>query len=109
MAGNSINTAATLQCPHGGSVSISSSNQVAKADSASIATQGDTFTVSGCSFMKGNVPSPCMLVLWTVADTSVMAGSIPSLSKSASGLCISATGPQGSVVISNTQSKADSR
>jgi hypothetical protein len=109
MSGHSINTAATLQCPHGGSVSISSSNQSAKADSASIATQADTYTVSGCAFMKGTVPSPCMLVVWIVADSKVTAGNIPSLSKSATGLCMSATGPQGSVMVSNTQSKAESK
>src|SRR5450756_1266915 len=108
MAGNSITTSSTLQCPHGGTVSITSSSQRAKADSSPIATQADTTTVSGCPFQipapSGTVASPCVTVQWIVADMRVTAGSIPSLSASAVGLCFSATSiPQGAVVVVNTQ------
>jgi len=114
MAGHTLNVNASLQCPHGGSVSISSSNQRAKADSASIATQPDTTTVSGCPFQKPagstTVPSPCVRVQWIVADLRVKANSTPALSKSAVGLCFSAESiPQGPVSIVNTQSKAQSQ
>ena len=112
MAGTSIDASATLQCPHGGTVKIVSSNQRSKAVSASIATQADTTTVSGCPFQKPlvpPVPSPCVRVQWIVADARVKAGSIPSLSRSATGICFSAESiPQGAVVVVNTQSRAQS-
>ena len=91
MAGYAINTSATLQCPHGGIVTIASSNMRSKAASASIATQSDTTTVAGCAFtLPGPKPSPCVRVQWIVADTRVKAGQVPSLSQSAVGICFSA-------------------
>ena len=115
MAGYSITASSTLQCPHGGSVSITASNQRAKADSGAIATQTDTTTVSGCPFQKptpagATVPSPCVRVQWVVADMRVKASSMPSLSRSATGICFSGESiPQGSVVVANTQTKTQSQ
>ena len=109
MAGHTINISATLQCPHGGTVSISSANVRAKADNTSIATQPDVSTVSGCPFFTGSNPSPCLMVVWSVADVRAKAGNIPTLSKSATGSCIGPAGVQGNVIVANTQSKSQSQ
>jgi hypothetical protein len=111
MAGNSITTAAQLKCPHGGTVSIVSSNSKVTACGSPLALASDTFTISGCSFQipvgTGTVPSPCVRVQWLVTDMRNKANSTLGLSKSSAGLCLAATQvPQGPVTISSTQSKA---
>lgn len=111
MAGNLLNTNSTLQCPHGGSVSIVSANTRVKADSAYAALSTDTFTISGCPFQipaaPSPIPSPCVTVKWVVTNMRTKTNSTPNLSQSCVGICQSASQiPQGPVVIANTQTKA---
>jgi hypothetical protein len=105
-----LNVSSTLQCPHGGSVSISSANTKVKADGAFAALSTDTFTISGCPFQipaTPPIPSPCMTVQWLVTNMRTKTNSTPNLNKSSVGLCLSASQiPQGPVTIANTQSKA---
>ena len=109
MAANSITTTATLQCPHGGSVQIVSTNAKVRADNAFMATATDTFTVSGCPFQLPTTPptpSPCITVKWLATDMRVKVNSGQTLSRSSSGSCQSALQvPQGAPVIVNTQTK----
>jgi hypothetical protein len=113
MAGNSLNTEATLQCPHGGTVQIVSSNSSTKADDAFMATGTDTFTISGCPFQipaTPPIPSPCLTVQWLVTDIRVTVSGMPTLSQSSTGLCLAGTMlPQGPVIIANTQAKVSSQ
>ncbi len=114
MAGNTVNTVATLQCPHGGAVQIVSANARVKADSAFAALATDQYVISGCPFQipvgVGTVPSPCLTVQWIVTDMRVKVNGIPTLSRSSVGLCLNALQvPQGPVVIANTQVRAQSQ
>jgi hypothetical protein len=114
MAGHSPNTGSTLQCPHGGTVQISTTNSKTGADGAFMAAATDTFTVSSCPFQipaTPPIPSPCMKVLWLVPDMRVtIAGGNPSLSKSDAGMCLSAAGiPQGPVSVATTQTRVKSQ
>jgi len=113
MAGKSLTVEASLQCPHGGSVQIITSNSKAKADGAFLTTAKDTFTISGCSFQipaTPPIPSPCLTVQWLVTDMKVTVNGTPSLSKSSSGICLSGTQlPQGPVTIASTQEKVSSQ
>jgi len=112
MAGNTLTTLSSLQCPHGGTVSIVSSNTQVQADGGPIATMTDTFTIAGCPFQipaTPPIPSPCMTVQWMVADTRVQINGLASLSQSSVGLCLSAAQvPQGPVVIASAQAKVSS-
>lgn len=113
MASNSITTADSLQCPHGGTVQIISSNVKVKAGSNPMATAADTFIVSGCPFQipaTPPIPSPCLTVQWVSTDMRTTVNGVPTLSKSSQGLCLAATqAPQGPVVIASTQTKAQSQ
>lgn len=115
MAGKLLTTQSTMQCPHGGTVSATSTSQRATAGSgAHILTIADVFTISGCPFQipapSGTVPSPCITVQWVVSDFRVKVNSTPTLSEGSVGLCIGATGaPQGTVTVVNTQQKASSQ
>ena len=103
MAGGALTTAAVLQCPHGGTVAIVSTNARVSAG-APLALATDTFTVAGCPFVMGVVPSPCVRVQWIVTDLRNAVAGAPTLSTSSVGLCLAATQvPQGPVVISATQ------
>lgn len=106
-----LTTSATLQCPHGGSVSITSSNTSSTADGSAVATFADTFTVSGCAFtLPGPKPSPCVRVQWIVPDVQVRTGGQPTLSAASVGLCLSADSiPQGPVSVVSTQTKVASQ
>ena len=113
MAGNSLTTASTLQCPHGGQVQIVSSNTKVSADQSPMATAADTFIVSGCPFQLPTVPpipSPCMTVQWIAPDMKVTINGTPSLSQSSGGMCFSATQlPQGPPSAVSTQAKVQSQ
>ncbi len=111
MAGNALTTTAVLQCPHGGTVSIVSTNTRVSADSSPLALASDTFTIAGCPFQipvgTGTVPNPCVKVQWVVTDLRDTVNGTPTLSASSTGLCLAANqAPQGNVIISSTQAKA---
>jgi len=104
--GNLLTTASTLLCPHGGSVSITSSNSVAKADGAPIVRGSDTFTIAGCPFSTAAGPHPCVRVQWNVTATMLKAAGQLALPSDSSGLCLAAdSAPQGPVQIANAQLK----
>ena len=107
--GQTLTTAARLSCPHGGTVTILSSNVRADAGAA-IARASDTFTVAGCAFtLPGPKPSPCVRVQWLVPDARVQAAGAPTLSRDSIGLCLSADSiPQGMVTVSSTQTRVSS-
>lgn len=113
MAGHTLTVASTLQCPHGGTVTIVTSNSRAKAGGSYIVTMADTFTISGCPFQIPSIPpipSPCVRVQWLVPDTRVRVNGSLSLSRSSTGLCLSAAQvPQGTVIVANTQSRTQSQ
>lgn len=115
MAGRLLTTQSTMLCPHGGQVQAASSNtKVSAGSGAYVLRMNDTFTISGCPFQipapSGTVPSPCVLVQWTVADLSVTVDQQQTLSEGSVGLCISALqAPQGTVIVVNTQLQASSR
>jgi hypothetical protein len=104
-----LTTASTLQCPHGGTVTIASGNTKASA-TAALALASDTFTIAGCSHQipvgTGTVPHPCVKVQWTLTNAKTKVNGTPTLSQSSKGQCLAADQvPQGEVSIVNTQSK----
>jgi len=110
MAAAFLATAATLNCPHGGQVVISSSNTKVLAGAA-LALATDTFTITGCPFQLptpgGPVAHPCVCVQWVKTNRQCSVGGVPTLAADSAGLCLAADQvPQGSVVISPAQTQA---
>ena len=110
MAGHSLNINSSLQCPHGGTVQIISTNTRTQAGGAFMASPTDTFVIMGCPFqLPGPVPSPCVSVRWLVHDARVKVNGNPTLSRSSAGICLSAAQiPQGPVAVVSTQAKVQS-
>jgi len=112
MSGNTLTVNSSLQCPHGGTVQIISSNTRVKTEGGGAALATDSFIISGCLYQIPAVvpiPSPCVLVQWIVPDARNRVNGNFILSQSSTGLCMSATGiPQGPVMVVNTQTRARS-
>jgi hypothetical protein len=106
-----LTTTSTVQCLHGGSVALSTSNTVAMADGSPLLLLTDSHTVSGCPFQiplgTGTKPQPCLTVRWLVGAMQTMVNSTPVLLQTSVGLCLSAEQiPQGPPTIVNVQQKA---
>jgi hypothetical protein len=100
-----MHVGATTICPHGGQVSIASTNTRVFVGRQLVATQSDTFTVSGCTFtVPPGKPQPCVMVKWLVAASRIMVGGKPAVLQNSIGLCQSAEQiPQGPPNVVMTQ------
>jgi hypothetical protein len=99
-----LTTASTLMCPHGGTVSVITSNARASAGGAFLVRASDTFVIVGCTFQISGAPHPCVQVHWIVNDLRSQVLSDFTLCEASVGLCVAADqAPQGTVIISNTQ------
>lgn len=106
MGVNILDTGCQIKCPHGGTVTVVTKNMVAKANGNYMILATDTMTIAGCSFMKGNTPSPCMTIEWKGEAKKVKIKGTPVLLDSSTGICNSAeNAPQGTALVSGAQSK----
>jgi hypothetical protein len=103
--GKLLTVSSVMQCPHGGTVSATSSNTRTKAGGDYVLRGSDTFSIAGCPFALPNgTPHPCMTVQWivTAMRNSVVQDKV--LTADSVGLCKAGDQvPQGSVLISSTQ------
>jgi hypothetical protein len=107
MAGHFLTTTSSLTCPHGGTVTMSTSNTRVRADGMPVVRSTDTSTVAGCPYsLDGVTPHPCVRVRWDVHAERHTSHGDPSLTVDSVGFCLSADGgTQGTVVIASTQSR----
>jgi hypothetical protein len=106
--GKLLTTASLLQCPHGGSVIITTSNTKTRAAGAYVVRKDDTFSIAGCAFtLPSGTPHPCTRVDWLSSTLRVGVTQGDALAEDSVGLCLAADGaPQGSVLVSSTQARA---
>ncbi len=96
----------TIQCPHGGTVSVVPSNQKVKLDSMAALLENDTFTIAGCPFMMGSSPHPCVTIQWVAPATRVKVNGTAVLLESSVGLCKAADQMiQGPAIVSGVQTR----
>ena len=99
-----LTVADIMMCPHGGSVTLSSSQSKVTAGGAPVLRPGDTFSIVGCAFSTPAGPHPCITVEWQNPSVSTSAASDKVLTKSSIGLCKAGDqAPQGTVLIQKTQ------
>jgi hypothetical protein len=100
-----LNTSTQMTCPHGGTVSATSSNTSVKGGGDYVLRSSDTFTIAGCSVNISGSPHPCTSVQWVQPNARSTAAGDFTLSTQSTGLCIAADqAPQGTVLVSTTQS-----
>jgi hypothetical protein len=104
MPGPLVTVAATIICPHGIPVQSMPSAPRVMAGGAPVITFADTNVVSGCPFMAGPVPMPCVRVQWLMGTTRVLVGGQPAVIQGGTGLAIAAQGsPNGPAQVVQTQ------
>ena len=94
-------------CPHGGSLSIISTNVRVTAAGQALATIGDQFMIAGCAFtIPPGKPQPCLKVQWLMPAMRVTIGGQAAILQSSSGLCLTAEQiPQGPPTITVAQTR----
>jgi hypothetical protein len=101
---NLLNTSSVLMCPHGGTVSVVTSNTQVMAAGDPVLRASDTFLIAGCPFAIGPVLHPCMQVQWVQPDTASQVLGDFTLSEASVGLCVAGDeAVQGTVLIVFTQ------
>jgi hypothetical protein len=105
MPGPVVNVGATATCPHGGMVTIVSSNARVLATGMPLATMADQFMVAGCAFtVPPGVPQPCLRLQWMTTAVRVLINGQPPILQASTGIALSATGvPGGPPIVATTQ------
>jgi hypothetical protein len=105
MPGPVVNVGAVARCPHGGQVTIISSNANVLASGTPLATIADQFLVAGCVFtIPPGKPQPCVRVQWMTPAARVLINGQPPILQTSTGLTLSAEGiPGGPPVVATTQ------
>jgi hypothetical protein len=110
MPGKVLTTGSQVQCPHGGSATLTTGNSKVGATSGKALLESDTHTVSGCSFMIGNKPSPCIKIEWSAGASKVKANGTAVLVKSSVGKCYSPENAlQGTAIVAQADAKASAQ
>ncbi|MBN3753677.1 hypothetical protein G3N95_12065 [Paraburkholderia sp. Tr-20389] len=99
-----LNTQSMLMCPHGGTVQTIPGNQNVMIGGAVAARSTDTFIITGCPYMLGPAPHPCVQVKWVQPAAKSQADGDFLLTQSSVGLCIAPDqAVQGTVLINMAQ------
>lgn len=105
MPGSIYHVGASAICPHGGQITVISSNARVLVGGMPAATLADTCVVAGCAFtVPPGKPQPCVKVQWLVPALRVLVNGQPVILQTSTGLCLSAEQiPQGPPAIVATQ------
>jgi hypothetical protein len=110
MPGRMLSKGSQVQCPHGGSATLTTANAKAKASGGYALLESDIHTVSGCAFMIGTKPSPCIRIEWSVGAGKLTAGGTAVLLESSIGKCYSPEGaPQGVALVVSAEQKVNAQ
>jgi hypothetical protein len=88
MPGFLLHVGATVMCAHAGQAQPTVPNPRVKVGGQPVVTQAAPYTVAGCPFVAGVVPSPCVTANWVVAATRVLAGGQPVLLQDSQAVCV---------------------
>jgi hypothetical protein len=102
-----IDVAASIQCPHGGSVAVVLSQNLGTSVGGALATLvTDAMTIQGCANNVSGAPVPCLTIQWEDPAGSVSVGGAAVLLESSVGKCLNAAGaPQGTAIVNGAQTK----
>jgi hypothetical protein len=104
MPGPIFQVGAVAMCPHGGQITVPSSDSRVLVGAPAVLVT-DMGTVAGCAFtVPPGKPQPCATVQFLVPATRVTVMGQPVVLQTSSGLCLSADGiPAGPPIIASTQ------
>lgn len=110
MPGALLHIGITSNCPHGGAVSVVSSNSRVLVGGQPVAVATDQFPIAGCPFQVpvpgGTKPQPCVLVKWGAPATRVKVLGQPVILQTSGGVCQSIEQiPQGPPSVTVVQTR----
>jgi len=114
MPGYVLDGGTTINCPHGGRVTVPprSARVTLSNQPPYVLNDFDVAVpvISGCGFNVSGAPSPCMRIQWLMPATRVSVASSPVLLSSSVGLCVNAASvPQGTAIVSGFQTKVQAQ
>jgi hypothetical protein len=102
-----LTTLSTIQCPHGGQATLSTSNAVARVEGGYVLLVTDVHSIVGCPFTVGSKYQPCVTARWLVGASQANVNGTAVLLQTSAGLCYSGEQiPQGPPVVVSTQQTA---
>jgi hypothetical protein len=102
-----LTTASTVLCPHGGTLTLITSNTTSRVDGAPMLLVIDVHPIVGCPFAVGPKPQPCVVARWVAGASRTKVNQTPVLLTNSVGICHSAEQiPQGPPNIVKVQQKA---
>jgi hypothetical protein len=105
-----LTTTSVMMCPHGGTVTATTSNTKAQAGGAYLLRASDVFTIAGCAFNIAGAPHPCVQVRWVSPAAQSKVGGDFTLTEASVGLCVAPDqAVQGTVLILSTQPQVAGR
>ena len=87
-----LTTSSTVTCQHGGMAQLTTTNTKLDVDGAKALLESDIHLVSGCTFMIGNKPSPCVRIEWSAGSQKLTTGGTGVLIQTSVGKCYSPEG-----------------
>jgi hypothetical protein len=106
MPGPLYHVNASTMCPHGGQVTVISTNTRVLVSGMPVVTAGDLATIVGCAFAVGTKPQPCFTIQWLMPATRVMVNGQPAILQTTPALCKSAEQiPQGPPTVVTNQTR----
>ena len=110
MSGSLLDAGAVIGCPHGGRVAPATTSSGVRLTGAAVATAEHSYVITGCPHTVNGVPSPCVTVRWTAADSGITVDGATVLLDTSAAECFSAAFvPQGPPVVQAAQRKVTVR
>jgi len=88
MPGFLLHQAATVLCLHGGQAQLTVANPRVKVSGQATAQQPHPWTITGCPFVAGGSPLPCVMAQWLTAATRVRSLGLPLLLQDSQASCV---------------------
>lgn len=111
MGARILDVECTIQCPHGGEVTvIVSDNTDVSVGGNLVVLATDLMSIDRCSFNVSGTPVPCVTIQWTDPATQSSVSRLPVLLETSAGQCLNAAGgPQGTAIVNGVQARVSGR
>jgi hypothetical protein len=105
-----LTTLGTVMCPHGGQVTLNTSQSDVEAEGGKVILVSDEHSIAGCAFQipvgAGTKPQPCVKLRWQVGAMMATVNGTAVVNQASVGLCYSAEEiPQGPAIIASAASQ----
>jgi hypothetical protein len=87
-----LTTMSTITCQHSAKAQLTTSNSKMDVAGAKVLLESDIHLVSGCPFMRGQQPSPCVRIEWSAGSQKLTVSGTAVLIQTSIGKCYSAEG-----------------